>query len=124
MSLVMEVVIIGASPKDVTLLNAWMAENDTQRQQQFMRLDTERAGGTKLFCDGIWAASLNYPPDGMLEKLRDPITWGTNCLGVKIAVKGEQHTEVMMFIQDDVNDFTESADRFACVRCLTQVDSW
>jgi hypothetical protein len=29
-----------------------------------------------------------------------------------------------MFIQDDVNDFTESADRFACVRCLTQVDSW
>lgn len=40
-------------------VNKRLSEDD-ERQQQFRRLDSDQAGGTKVFCDEIWAGAFNH----------------------------------------------------------------
>lgn len=62
MSVITDMVIFSTHDDDaMERVNAWCAEHD-HRQQQFVRLDTDAAGGYKVFTDDVWAMSGNYFP--------------------------------------------------------------
>jgi hypothetical protein len=55
-------------------LNAWCVEHD-DREQQFERLDTDAAGGTKVFTSQVWAMAGNYFPAEQLEDAFGSFGW-------------------------------------------------
>ena len=59
----------------VARLNAWCAEHDTQRQQQFAKLNTDAAGGLKVFTGDIWAMAGNYFPWWELTQVFGSFGW-------------------------------------------------
>lgn len=67
MSLMTDMIVFAAIGDDdaIERLNAWCATNDG-RGQQFRPLDTDAAGGAKVFCNLVWAMCGNYFP---VEKL-------------------------------------------------------
>jgi hypothetical protein len=97
MSYITDVVIYGAKQDAMANVNAWLRENDTQRQQQFEPLDTKVAGGTKAFCGSVYAAAFNYMPVHLIDLLKNPETWLNGCLSVIVLVDGENGTETFMF---------------------------
>lgn len=56
-------------------LNAWCAENDAQRQQEFCELDSEDAGGWKAFCGHVWAMADNHFPAWELVEVFGTFGW-------------------------------------------------
>ncbi len=49
-------------------LNAWCAEHDTDREQQFEKLNMDAAGGMKVFTGQVWAMAGNYfPAEDLVE---------------------------------------------------------
>lgn len=97
MSYITNVLIYGASEKDVEALNEWIKANDQERKQFLGRINMDAAGGTKFFTDDVWAAAFNYAPSGLRGKLRDPSTWGNGLLSVMVFVDGEDDQEVTIF---------------------------
>jgi hypothetical protein len=64
MSVVTDIVIITSKDESESIgyLNEWCLEHDTERKQQFVKLNTDAAGGTKFFACHIWAMAGNYFP--------------------------------------------------------------
>jgi hypothetical protein len=61
MSMVTDMVLIASigEGEGIARMNAWCSASD-HRKQQFARLDTDAAGGTKWFNNEIWAMAGNY----------------------------------------------------------------
>jgi hypothetical protein len=98
MSYITNVLIQGAHTETIESLNTWLAEADTERSQQFQRIDMDAAGGYKVYTPKVWAAAFNYGPMGeLLPKLRDPETWGVSVLLVSVVVDGEETNEAFTF---------------------------
>lgn len=85
MSHLTDMVII-ASPIDdeaMARLNAWCATEDP-RGQQFERLNTDAAGGTKIFTGTVWAMCGNHFP---FQRLAEALpTFGWNIPGGVVLV--------------------------------------
>ena len=66
MSVITDMVIYSSLGNDEAMarVNAWCAERDTRRQQQFAPLDVDAAGGNKVFTGQVWSMSGNYPSFG------------------------------------------------------------
>lgn len=97
MSYITHTTIFGADDEHMERVNAWMKEHDTARQQQFVKMNTDAAGGTKFFVVDTWMAAINYEPSGMREMLRDPETWKNGVLSVMVVFDGEDDQEMVMF---------------------------
>ncbi len=65
----------GYDDEAVARLNAWCADDDTERQQQFQRLDTDAAGGSKVFTSQVWAMAGNYVRYEVLGELLPTFGW-------------------------------------------------
>lgn len=61
MSVITDMVLFTESHEDeaVARLNAWCSENDYSNQE-FSRLDTDAAGGRKVFTSQVWAMAGNH----------------------------------------------------------------
>lgn len=57
----MVVITGGYEDEAIAKLNAWCAAND-HREQQFEQLNTDAAGGSKVFTKQVWAMAGNYFP--------------------------------------------------------------
>lgn len=73
-SYITNVIVVGLSDRDVNKINDWLREHDTERNQKLNEISMDAAGGTKFFLDRVWAAALNYAPDGLDDFLRS-LTW-------------------------------------------------
>lgn len=64
MSYITDVVIVldWISPENEAILTAPMPF-DTDRHQSLRRIETEGAGGVKVFCSNIYAGAFNYLPE-------------------------------------------------------------
>lgn len=62
MSVIVDFMVISEFPHPRILgeINAKLYELDEERHQQFRPLDTDQAGGTKVFCDTVWAGAFNH----------------------------------------------------------------
>lgn len=70
MSVITDLVIFSTHDEDaMDRVNAWCVEHD-HRQHQFAKLDTDAAGGGKVFTDDVWAMAGNYfPHEDLVEAL-------------------------------------------------------
>lgn len=77
MSVIVDLVVLhdGSEDKAMAQLNAWCAENDTARQQQFERIGTDEAGGNKVFCSEVWAMAGNHFPHYLLSEAFPSFGW-------------------------------------------------
>lgn len=77
MSSITEMVIVTAFGEEEAMarLNAWCVEHDTERHQTFERLNTEAAGGFKVFTSNVWAMAGNYFPWFDLAKALPDFAW-------------------------------------------------
>lgn len=76
MSSITRMVIVAAfgEVEAMARLNAWCVEHD-DREQQFERLDTDAAGGTKVFTSQVWAMAGNYFAAEQLEDVFGSFGW-------------------------------------------------
>jgi hypothetical protein len=93
MSLITEAVVLGATDAQMVSLNRELAALDEARRQTFGRISEDglmdRAGGTKFFCETLWAAAFNYLPESVIEEaaLR---AWGGPVYGAAIITQAEE----------------------------------
>jgi hypothetical protein len=98
MSYITEITIIGAKTRDIEALNAWLADTDEERQQQFRQVSFDRAGGSKFYASDVWAAAFNYGPmEELIRKLADHATWSHCLLSVMVTVDAEGERSMFMF---------------------------
>lgn len=107
MSLITDMVVMCAIAEGDAMLrvNRWCAENDRRYDdgQQFAGLirpaftavDTENAGGAKVFCSQVWAMAGNYFPVGELVKAWPRFGWRCPA-GVVLMVSSELDDEVVV----------------------------
>ncbi len=76
MSLITEMIIFTSYDDEAMVrLNVWCAEHDTERQQQFEKLDGDGAGGRKFLTAGVWAMAGNYFPSRGLVNVFPSFGW-------------------------------------------------
>lgn len=83
----------------VERVNAWCRDNDP-RQQEFLPLDTDEAGGNKVFCAHVWAMAGNYVRHEALAEVLPTFGW-RHPAGVMLLIQHEHHDgEVLAFRAD------------------------
>lgn len=77
MSVSTQVMIVSSSPDAAAIaqLNEELGRRDTERQQQFVQLSTDLAGGTQPFELHIWAANFNYVSPYLVQELICEAAW-------------------------------------------------
>ena len=77
MSYITEAVIwLDSAGKDVRAAVSLPLPFDEVRHQQFRLLDTEPAGGSKVFCSDVYAGAFNYVSGDDLEEWFKALPWG------------------------------------------------
>lgn len=93
MSSLTEVVLIYPTVPDLELIEEIEAL-DFGVGQGLRALDTDAAGGHKVFCDGIFAACFNYVSPDVVKELLSTIKWGHNRPHVFIDHEHDDEPEV------------------------------
>jgi hypothetical protein len=98
MSVVTDMIIITDcdETESMELVNAWCAENDVERHQQFNELNTDAAGGTKYLGSRIWATGGNFFPYMDLVQVFHTFNW-RNPTSVVLIINHEdkEYTQVV-----------------------------
>ncbi len=96
MSSITDMVIFAGAMDDEAMarLNAWCAERDTERGQQFRKLDVDAAGGVKVFTSDVWAMAGNYFPYEDLVEALPTFGW-------------MYPEDIVLLVDDDNGDGTE-----------------
>jgi hypothetical protein len=76
MSLITQVVVIAPIIRDEQVPGITDPLPFDERQQSLRRLNTEQAGGVKVFSQSIYAAAFNYLDVGAFEDWLDALPWG------------------------------------------------
>lgn len=100
------VLVLPHNEKDaVEAVNRRLYEVDTERHQQFGKLDSDAAGGTKWLCTDIWAAAFNHLLPHLIEETIASAPWRTP-------------EEAIVFI--DAYDYTDEPGRAVTVAQLRE----